>query len=102
MAVEEHNGAQGHTEAEGHLDINKAPRPTPSLTELHREKTATRLAVGLATLFAITILSPIAVWGFGSTPPPDMIEFVRHAMALEGTLLGAAVGFYFSQKRIGS
>lgn len=70
--------------------------------EGRREQTAAWLAGGLLVVFAATILAPLCHWlTTGRTPGTEVLAYVKDVAALETTLLGAMVGFYFSQKRLG-
>ena len=83
-------------------DIERPPEKivfTP--LEYKREHVAGRLAYGLLAIFALTILSPLVYWvGWGNSPASEMIAFAKDAASVLAGLLGATVGFYFSQKRL--
>ena len=70
--------------------------------EHKRERAAQFLAYSLMVVFGLVILSPLAAWSIcAASPPPEMIAYAKEAAAVIAGLLGATVGFYFSQKRLG-
>ncbi len=69
--------------------------------ELRREWVAAALALGLLGLLVLLMISPFVYWFTRGSPlPSEMIDYVKSTVAVVAGLLGAVLGFYFSQKRL--
>jgi len=86
-------------------EVPDLPSLDPSVStfpiEQRREYVAALLAIGVFLVFGTLVLSPVVYWlRWGTGPPEQMLTYVKDATGLVATLLGAMVGFYFSQKRL--
>jgi hypothetical protein len=69
--------------------------------EHQREQTAKVITYVLLAVFCLTAVGPPLYWLVrGADPPAGLIEYVKYIVPTITGLLGATVGFYFSQKRL--
>ncbi|MBI2188377.1 MAG: hypothetical protein HYU37_14845 [Acidobacteria bacterium] len=77
------------------------PSTSRSPIEHRREYIAALLAIGVFLIFFALVLSPVIYWfRYEGGPPEQMLVYVKDATGIVAALLGAMVGFYFSQKRL--
>jgi hypothetical protein len=64
-----------------------------------REIIAGFLAIGILAIFLFTILLPIIYFFINKEIPVQLKDYLSSIIPTMATLLGAAFGFYFSEKR---
>jgi hypothetical protein len=80
--------------------LDKHVRERGFLLEARRDVAAARLAIGMVAVFTITICFPMVMWVWKGTVPAEMVSYTKDVAAVETTILGAIIGFYFSATRV--
>lgn len=75
------------------VNIEELAREKGGQIKEMREKTAGILAVTFTILFIVLVVTPIF--------KPASSEYIKEVLLGVNALLGAAFGFYFSEKRLG-
>lgn len=82
---------------------SKTIREVNEWTVKHRETARTKLAMRLLTLFSATLTGSFVLMGIAAfNPNADKAlikDFIPQVITSQGTLLGVAVGFYFTAKK---